>query len=95
MRPSIQVCSQRERDDERIARPDDEVGVLAGFERADPAVDAELLRRIERDELEGLLRRHAAVLHGLGRFVIQVPAQLGVVGVERHDDARRCISAPL
>ena len=32
------------------AGPEDEVGVFAGFERADVLVDAELFRRVEGDE---------------------------------------------
>ena len=40
---------------ERVVRPDDDVGVLADFERADAVVDAELLRGIERHHRERLV----------------------------------------
>ena len=49
-------------------------GVKARFERADAFVYAELLRRIDRDELQRFRRRDTAILHGFGRFVIQMPS---------------------
>ena len=67
--------------------PDDDVGVLAGFERSDAAVDAQLLRGIDRDERERLVLGQAAPLHGLGGLGVQPPRELGAVGVDRDEDA--------
>ena len=88
LRPSIQVCSQRERRDS--GRP------LQTTKSASLPASSEPTQRSMRSCFAGLSvtnlsassARHAAVFHGLGRFVVQVPAQLGVVGVERDDDAR-------
>src|SRR5439155_15991026 len=69
-------------DRERVARPNDEVRMLAALQRTDIALDAKLPGRVERDELERFLARHAAILHGLCRLMVQVAAQLVIVGVE-------------
>ncbi len=42
---------------ERMVVPDDDVGVLADFERADAAVDAQLLRRVDRHRARALRPR--------------------------------------
>ena len=81
---------------ERMMVPDDDVGVLADFERADAIVDAQLLRRVDRDERERLVFGQAAPLDRLRRLGVQVPRQLRVVGVDRGErrlcasSARRC-----
>ena len=72
---------------ERVRGVDHEVGVLADLDRADALVDAELLGRVERDQLERLFLGEAAVLHRLGRFLVQVPVLLGAVGVDRDEHA--------
>src|SRR5260370_4934059 len=44
---------------ERVAGGDDEIGNLAGFQRAEFFVEAEDLRRHKRDGLEGFVVRQA------------------------------------
>ena len=72
---------------ERVMVPDDDVGVLADLERADAVVDAQLLRGVDRDERERFVFGQPAPLDRLRRLGVQVPRQLGVVGVDRRDDA--------
>ena len=61
---------------------DDQVGVFANVNRADTLVNAKLDGRIERHQLERFELGEAAVLHGLGGFLVQVRGFLGVVGVD-------------
>src|SRR5213082_856567 len=72
---------------ERRFRPDHEVAVLARFQRADPLVDAQLFCRIERDELQRLLFRRAAVFHGLGCLEVESARKIGGIGVEGDNHA--------
>ena len=51
---------------ERVAVGDEQRGVFAGFERADAIGDAEDLRRIERDRLQGLVGGQAKADGGGG-----------------------------
>ena len=67
--------------------PDDEIGVLADFDRADAVVDPQLLRRVDRHHRERLIVGDVAVAHGLGRLHVQPPRLLGVVGVDRDEHA--------
>src|SRR5436305_1910309 len=48
---------------EGMAGPDHQVGVLADVDRADAVIEAQLLRAVERAELQRLLLGQAAVLH--------------------------------
>ena len=72
---------------ERMVIPDDDVGVLAGFERADAAVDAQLLRRVDRHHGERFVLGHPAPLHRLCRLGVEAAGVLGAVGVDRDEDA--------
>ena len=67
--------------------PDDDVGVLARLERADPVVDAQLLRGVDRDHRERFVLGEAAPLDRLGRFGVQPARVLGAVGVDRDEHA--------
>ncbi len=67
--------------------PDHDVGILAGFERADPRVDLELLRRIDRHERKRLVFAEAAPVHRLGRLGIEAARVLGAIGVDRDEHA--------
>src|SRR5687767_6271142 len=63
-------------DAERIPRPQNDVGILARLERADPVVEAERPRRIDRDPFDRLLlgdrnARGVACSHGLRCFLSQ------------------------
>src|SRR5689334_23396162 len=69
-------------DGQRMAGPDGEVGVLAGLDRADAVIEAELARRIDRAESQRFLFGQAAVLHGLRGVVIEMPRELVGVGVD-------------
>src|SRR5581483_11700834 len=68
-------------------RPDHEIAVLPGLERSDVAVNAKLLRRIDRDELERLLFGDAAELHGLGRLGVEPSRKVVGVRVDGHQHA--------
>ena len=72
---------------ERVVVPDDDVGVLAGFERADAAVDAQLLRRVDRHHRERFVLGQPAPLHRLGRLGVEAARVLGAVGVDRDEHA--------
>jgi hypothetical protein len=67
--------------------PDDDVGVLADLQGADPVVDPELLRWIDGHHPERLVLREAAPFDRLGRFRIEPPRVLGAVGVDGDEDA--------
>ena len=71
---------------QRMVRPDDEVGVLAGFERADAVVDPQLLRRVDRHERERLVVGQSAPADRLGGLGVQPPRVLRAVGVDRDED---------
>ena len=70
-----------------MAAPDREVGVLAGLERPDPAIDTELLGRVDRHHVQGIDLGHAAVAHGLGGLEIESAGEFVAVGVERRHHA--------
>ena len=61
-------------DRQRIPAPDDQVGILACFHLAHAVVDPQLLRRIERDKLQGLVWSNATILHRLGGLLIEMTA---------------------
>src|SRR5258706_1051119 len=54
---------------ERVAGPDGEVGILAGVDRSESMVEAELLCAVQPAELQRFLLREASLLHGLGRVL--------------------------
>ena len=60
---------------------------LPGSSEPTHLVDAELLRGIDRDELQRLVLRRAAVFHGLGRFEVQPARVVGRIGVEGNEHA--------
>jgi len=70
-----------------VAVPDDEVGVLAGLQRAHAVLDAQLDGRVQGDEVQRRLLVEPAVADGLGGLQVHAPGQVAVVGVERHHDA--------
>src|SRR5947207_1584182 len=72
---------------QRMMVPDHDVGVLAGLERADAAVDSKLLRWIDRHQRERLVVAQSAPLHRLRRLGIQAAGVLGAVRVDGDDDA--------
>ena len=69
------------------AIPEDKVGVLADFQRADALVDPQLLGRVQGYKLQGGVRIESSVLDGFGCFVVHMPTEFGVIGVKRHDDS--------
>src|SRR5262249_10299014 len=72
---------------ERMMVPDDAVGVLAALEGADAVVDAQLLRGVDGDGGERLVVAQPAVADRLGGFVVEAARLLGIVGVDRNEDA--------
>src|SRR5258708_2875377 len=72
---------------ERVAVPDGEVSVLAGVDGAETVIEAKLPGGIQRAELQRLLFRQSAVLHGLGGVEVEAAGQLGIVGVDRGQHA--------
>ena len=80
---------------QRVVIVNDQVGVFADVDRTNAVVDAELDRGVQRDEFERFVVREAAVLDGLGRFLIQVRGFFGVVGVMETTTPRRVMMAAL
>ena len=72
---------------QRLAVPNHKVSVFACLKRARARVDAQLLRRVERDQLERFLRREPAVAHGLGGLHVHAAREFIAVAVEAHDHA--------
>ena len=73
---------------ERVARDGDQVGELAGLDRADPVLPAEQLGGVGGRGLDRLHRRHA-LLHHVGELLRVVAVREdAAVGAERHAGAR-------
>ncbi len=70
-----------------MLRPDDEVRVLAGLDRPDALVEVQLLRRVDRHQLERLLLGQAAPVHHLRGLGVEAARVLGAVRVDRHHHA--------
>ena len=68
------------------AIPEDKVSVFSDFQRADAVVDTQLLGRVQGYKLQGGVWIESSVLDGFGCFVVHVPTEFGVIGIERHDD---------
>ena len=71
---------------ERIAVQDHEIGQLAGFERAEILVEAEIARAAQRSSLQGLERRHPA-LREHPQLPVRAEALQLAVRAELHRDA--------
>ena len=63
----------------------DEIRVLADFNRAHALINAQLNRGIDGDELQSFLGGKAAVLHRLGGFLIQMLRFFRVIGVDGNN----------
>src|ERR1051325_10992294 len=71
----------------RRGGPDHEVGVFAGFDRADAVVEAQLLGGIDRAKPQRFFFAQPTVLHRLRGVVIEMARELVGVGVDGGDDA--------
>src|SRR5213592_4199158 len=76
-------------DGERVARPDDHVGHLAGLERADDRVESERPRGIDRDPAQCLVARDRypgplARVHRLRRLLVQALDPARAVGMNQR-----------
>jgi hypothetical protein len=74
-------------DAQRIAGENDEVGILAGLERADAGLEPENLRVGEGDGGEGAGARHAGADAKRGRAEEKARVGDAVIGVESHEHA--------
>src|SRR6059058_361001 len=75
-------------DGERVARPDDHVGHLAGLERADDRVESERPRGIDRDPAQRLIERDGypgplTRVHRLRRLLVQALDPAGTIGMNQ------------
>src|SRR6476659_1106749 len=68
--------------------PDRDVRIFADFERADAILNAELNRRIDRDESQRLFFGQVAPVHRLRGFDIQPSRALVGIRIHRNDNAR-------
>ena len=72
---------------QRVAVPDDQIGVLARLNRAHAIGDAQLARRVHRHQRQRLVVGQAAPLDRLGGLGVEAAGMLGAVGVDRHQHA--------
>src|SRR5712691_1345445 len=72
---------------ERVAGGDDEIGNLAGFQRAELLIEAKDLRGHKRDRLEGFVVRQA-VGHSVGGKLAEAPRERVIEAGEGNLDPR-------
>ena len=70
-----------------VAVQQHEVGVLAGFDRADTLADAQLHSGMQRDELQRSDAVHTGVAHALGGLLVEPTHHLVRVRVDRRQHA--------
>src|SRR5215469_11698143 len=74
---------------ERIARHRDDVGIVAGLDRADLPIPSEHLRAVERAGLERSERRHPVLHHQFELVRLRAVRKRSDIGTHGHGNARR------